>query len=369
MRVLLVCDLAHWVLGTVGRGVAGRLAAHARVRLVEANRPRFVRRFLAAQFGCDVVHFLSPWSYLDLRDVTWRPCAVNLWHMVDWRPFDAGAAGIDCLLVASRQWTERARGHVPPDLPIARMPLGLDIRRFAPDPTARAAFLARSGLPADTLVLGFAGSTHSNEAGRKGVARLWACLDRLGADRRRFVLRMAGHGWSEAEVPGLLLDRVRLETALPAAELPSFYASLDAYLCTSDAEGVPYPALEAMASGAILLATPVGVVPELVTDGENGFLLGFDCAPDDASRALRACADPLVRERVASAARRAVEPLDWGLFDPLPLLEAYAAARRHAAGRGPLPAARGVARTIAGGATRLGRAARRRLTAGGVTRP
>ena len=44
------------------------------------------------------------------------------------------------------------------------------------------------------------------------------------------------------------------------------------YLCTSFVEGGPLPALEAMGRGAVVLTTPVGQMPELIVDGENGFI-------------------------------------------------------------------------------------------------
>ncbi len=51
------------------------------------------------------------------------------------------------------------------------------------------------------------------------------------------------------------------------------YRASSVYLCASDSEGTPNPALEAMACGLPVVTTPVGNMPELVRDGETGFLV------------------------------------------------------------------------------------------------
>lgn len=49
------------------------------------------------------------------------------------------------------------------------------------------------------------------------------------------------------------------------------YHQADFYLCASEWEGTPNPALEALACGLPVISTPVGNMPEVLTEGENGF--------------------------------------------------------------------------------------------------
>lgn len=51
-----------------------------------------------------------------------------------------------------------------------------------------------------------------------------------------------------------------------------YYNTLDLYLITSREEGGPKAVLESMACGIPLVSTPVGMTPQIITDGINGLL-------------------------------------------------------------------------------------------------
>jgi len=63
---------------------------------------------------------------------------------------------------------------------------------------------------------------------------------------------------------------VHLVPPVSPAALPAFYSSMDALLVASRFEGGPYTMLEAMACGTPVIATPVGLVPEVIEDGISG---------------------------------------------------------------------------------------------------
>lgn len=52
-----------------------------------------------------------------------------------------------------------------------------------------------------------------------------------------------------------------------------FYHKASFYLCASEFEGTPNPALEAMACGLPVISTAVGNMPELIKDGWNGYIV------------------------------------------------------------------------------------------------
>jgi glycosyltransferase involved in cell wall biosynthesis len=56
-------------------------------------------------------------------------------------------------------------------------------------------------------------------------------------------------------------------------EVPRFMAALDVFALPSLQEGSPGALVEAMASALPVVATPVGGVPEIISDGKNGLLV------------------------------------------------------------------------------------------------
>ena len=60
---------------------------------------------------------------------------------------------------------------------------------------------------------------------------------------------------------------------LSTMEMADFYARLDVICIASTYEGEPLPLLEGMAVGCFPIATDVGIVPELVRNGENGLIV------------------------------------------------------------------------------------------------
>jgi len=65
--------------------------------------------------------------------------------------------------------------------------------------------------------------------------------------------------------------------------------------------------LEAMAAGVPVLTTPVGGIPEAVTDGVEGFLITPGDVGALAQRWSELLLDPALAERMGGAARRKVE--------------------------------------------------------------
>jgi glycosyltransferase involved in cell wall biosynthesis len=90
-------------------------------------------------------------------------------------------------------------------------------------------------------------------------------------------------------------------------DMPSVYASLDIMVSASRQEGLPMAILEGMASGLPLIATPVGAVPTVISDGRTGVMV----PPADptllASAILTLLKNPVQRERLGSAARKLIE--------------------------------------------------------------
>jgi len=91
-------------------------------------------------------------------------------------------------------------------------------------------------------------------------------------------------------------------------EVAPFYAAFDAMILPSINEGTPVSAIEALAAGRPVVATRVGGVPDVVRDGEDGFLVDPGDVDALADRLARLAADPELRERLGASGRARVIP-------------------------------------------------------------
>jgi glycosyltransferase involved in cell wall biosynthesis len=89
-------------------------------------------------------------------------------------------------------------------------------------------------------------------------------------------------------------------------EVAPFYAALDTLILPSGNEGTPVSAIEALASGCPVVATRVGGVPDVVRDGEDGFLVEPGDVDAMADRLALLAADAALRRRMGEAGRARV---------------------------------------------------------------
>jgi glycosyltransferase involved in cell wall biosynthesis len=125
-------------------------------------------------------------------------------------------------------------------------------------------------------------------------------------------LRIAGECSSEAtyaeSVQRLirkenLEERVHLLGPLPEDAILGEFASCDILALPSAQETTPMVIAQAMAAGKPVVATPVGGVPEMMRDGETGFLVGVGDIDGLAAALLRLLRDPELRDEMGRAGR------------------------------------------------------------------
>ncbi|RZJ75333.1 MAG: glycosyltransferase, partial [Flavobacterium sp.] len=84
-------------------------------------------------------------------------------------------------------------------------------------------------------------------------------------------------------------------------DIPELISSFDVYALSSLWEGLPLALLEALAIGKPIVATRVGGNPEIVEDGENGFIVPPRDADALARALVRVALDDGFRARVRAA--------------------------------------------------------------------
>jgi glycosyltransferase involved in cell wall biosynthesis len=110
-----------------------------------------------------------------------------------------------------------------------------------------------------------------------------------------------------------LQERIHIRPPVFDAEKVACLSHADLFVLPSYHEGMPVSLIEAMASGLPIVATSVGGIPDLVTDGENGLLVPPG-QPRELAEALGGLiTDPGKRTQMGLAGRQ--RALEWHDLD------------------------------------------------------
>ena len=272
----------------------------------ERTRNR-LRRFgqacvLAAELPGDVdrlyAHFLhtpaSVTRYAALiRGLPWSCSAhaKDVWTTPDWEIREK-LAELDWLVTCTAVGREHLAGLADDPAKVRLVYHGLDLSRFPATPAPQG--MRDGGDGADPVRLISVGRA----VAKKGYDVLLDALARLPADLNWHLTHIGGGELREelraqAERLGLS-GRIDWQGAQAQADVLAAYRASDLFVLASriapdgDRDGLPNVLLEAMSQGVPCVATRVSAIPELIVDGENGYLceLGDIDAFTDATRRL-----------------------------------------------------------------------------------
>ena len=190
----------------------------------------------------------------------------------------------DLVVVLAAIELEAYRRFVPSQLTL-KVPNGIDCRPFTRVPTLRSR-------PEYPLRLVYVGRLAREKGLYETLQAVRLALQR-GADTR-FVI--AGDG-PEAERRAQyamalgIRSRVSFKGPVFGDDKVQLLGTADVAVLPSYSEGLPYALLEAMAAGVPVLATPVGAIPDVMTDGTHGYLVPPRDSPALADAIGRMAAD------------------------------------------------------------------------------
>jgi glycosyltransferase involved in cell wall biosynthesis len=183
--------------------------------------------------------------------------------------------------------------------------LGIDLESRVRTQDRRAEFRRLFGIPEDRFVVGWIGRMtaikrvpdilRSFDALLRQGVKATLCLVGDGPDRRAAEV--------QAKELGISHDVIFLGYQ---RDVSPYYALFDALVLPSANEGTPVVAIEALAAGRPVVATRVGGVPDVVTEGEDGYLVEVGDIDAIADALARLARDPELRRTMGERGRHVI---------------------------------------------------------------
>ena len=219
---------------------------------------------------------------LGFPDKVWGPVRRRWWRAIASR-FDAGVALTDDLADELRRLGFSGPVWI---IPNSRKP-----ERFLAVDRATAAARLRTevGVPADVPLIGFVGHL----VRQKRPERALEVLAHLRAQHRPTHLVVAGSGPLRSDLEARA-ERLGVAEAVAflghRSDVEWVLGGVDLVLLTSEAEGIPGVAIEALMAGCPMVTVPVGGVAEVLEHGVTGLVLERD-EPAEMAAAVGALLD------------------------------------------------------------------------------
>ncbi len=200
------------------------------------------------------------------------------------------------------------------------VPYGVDSELFQPDPAARSAGRQLLGVGDDVPVV-FA---YGRLVGKKGFEYLVDAAGLLKGRQTPFCLAIAGQGDLDAALRARataagVADRISWLGVVSQEVVPSLLAAADVVVAPSihdeagNVDGLPNTVLETMASGTPLVATEVGGIGAVASDGLTARIVPERDAPALADAIDQLLRNPSVRAEIGRRAREVVRnQYSWG---------------------------------------------------------
>lgn len=206
------------------------------------------------------------------------------------------------------QWARRMGAKCP----VTVVPNGVDLNVFSIrlTPEQRAKVRALCGVPDTARIV----VTVSRLVEKNGVQDL---LESVAFLPDSYHLVIIGSGELDAVLQHRVKEqnwnnRVHFLGTLAHAEIPSYLAAADVFCRPSRSEGLGNVFLEAMAAGAPVVATPVGGIPDIVSDKKTGLMCEPGNPRDIAQKITVVVEDAALREQLVRAGQLAVaQDYDW----------------------------------------------------------
>lgn len=202
-------------------------------------------------------------------------------------------------LIAVSQASANRLRQLLPNADIVMIPNGIKTQEFAPVVRKRDGFVR-------LLFVGGMGKL-------KGERDLLRAFQIAVARVPQLRISLLGHG---AETITTFCDEAGLRPYIehlgpvPHRHRAEFFRQADLFVLPSYGEGMPMSVLEAMAAGLPVISTKVGGIPELITSGQEGYLLAPGDVQAFAEQIVRLATDAELRTQMGQRARDKAQLFD-----------------------------------------------------------
>jgi glycosyltransferase involved in cell wall biosynthesis len=301
---------------------ASGLFARSRARAALENW-RLARRLRRLSPG--VIHVHTPLHYGAMRLALKRSRLRRIVHVhLEEHPEGlrwALRSPPELIITCAQFLVDHVRAALPPRFQasqqIVAVPNAVDVARF--QSSDRPMAKARVGAPAKQPLLLMVANLAPHK-GQETAIHSVARLRERGIDVACW-LAGAERGDSTAYTSRLMSliadagvqDRVRLLGH--RSDVPQLLAAADYLLLPSTREGLPLSILEAQVAKVLVLAAPSSGIPEIIHDGQTGFLISADDPDGYAHRIELLCGNRALYHRITAAAhQRVVQEHDWHTY-------------------------------------------------------
>jgi len=190
---------------------------------------------------------------------------------------------------------------------IAVIPSGVDNIRFNPEcdqVKEGVSQLKEEFNISDEIIIGYVGRLYS----AKGLTNLFSAVKEIAGNNRKIALLIVGDGAQRRELETLSKElKIRAVFTGWQHDTVPYYSLMDIFALPSLYEGLPNVVLEAMAMKKPVVATMVGGVPDVLTNGVNGFLVPVGDVSQMTAALKRLIEDEELRKRMGRTNRQEVE--------------------------------------------------------------
>lgn len=182
------------------------------------------------------------------------------------------------MIIAVSEFTKREILKNYGDVPSGKIKVihnGVDVEKFSPAAN-KSTFKRKFGFRDDDILILYVGRLYS----RKGLPTLIEAIPKVAGKFNDVKFIISGKGLKDEEEKLKhyakklgVGDKLIFLGYFPDEDLPDLYRAADMFVFPSIYENLPFALLEAMASGLPVITTTVGGIPEVIHDGENGFMI------------------------------------------------------------------------------------------------